>query len=89
MQAVGTLAGAVKAAGLVRGASRGEDEGRAHKWQRGATLAACRRLLSAAPRGPYIDGVKEDDVTVTTSNSKGVEISGGLGSEGEANGSRE
>ena len=89
MQAVGTLAGAVKAAGLVRGASRGEDEGRAHKWQRGATLAACRRLLSAAPRGPYIDGVKEDDVTVAASSSEGVEMSGGLGGEGEANSGRE
>ena len=83
------MAGAIKAAGLVQGASRGEDEGRACKQQHGAALAACRHLPSVAPRSPYIDGVEEDDVTVTTSNSEGVEISGGLGNKGEANGGKE
>lgn len=88
VQAVGALAGAVKAAGLVRGASGGEDEGRARKRQRGAAPAARRRLPSAAPRGPYVDGVEEDDVTVAAVG-EGVEMSGGLGGEGEANGGRE
>ena len=89
VQAIGALAGAIKAAGLVQGASRGKDKGRAHKWQHRAAPAACCHLLSTAPCGLYIDSIKEDNVIVATSSSKGVEISSGLSSEGETNSSRE
>ena len=79
----------IKAVSLVRGASRGKDEGQAYKWQHKAALTACYHLLSIAPCGLYINSVKEDDVTIATSSSKGIEISGGLGSKGEANSSKE
>lgn len=95
VEAVGALAsavqavGLVRAAGVVRAASGGEDEERpTRKRRRGAAPAARRRLPSAAPRGPYVDGVEEDDVTVAAVG-EGVEMSGGLGGEGEVNGGRE
>ena len=83
------MVGAIKATGLVQGASRGKDEGRAYKWQHKATLAACRHLLSAAPCSLYINGVKEDNIMVTTSSNKGIKISSSLGNKGEANSSKE
>ena len=83
------MVGAIKAVSLVQSTSRGEDEGRAYKRQHRAAPAACRHLLSVAPCGLYIDGVKEDDVIVATSSSKGVEISSGLGNKREVNSSRE
>ena len=48
-----------------------------------------RSLLSIAPYSLYINSIKEDDITITTSSSKGIKISSGLGSKGEANNSRE
>lgn len=88
VEAVGALASAVQAAGLVRGGSGEEEEGgRGRKRRRVAAPAARRRLPSALPRGPYVDGVDDGDVTV--SGGKGVEMSGGLGDEGEADGGGE
>ena len=69
---------------MVRAGSGGEDQGRACKRRRKAALTTRCRLPSVVPHSPYIDSVKESDITIAVSK-EGVEISGGLNNKEEVN----
>ena len=96
VEAVGTLisivqtVGLVRATGVVRATSSSEEEERpGHKRHHRAAPAARCHLPSVVPYSPYVDSIKEDDITVVINNNKGIKISNSLGKDKEVNNSKE